>query len=539
MRRVLRAWMTVGVCLLSSPVSGDSERPQGVSPGSPTRSQQLGTSCPTFSWSGISEAAGYELVVYRVTTSGVLETEFQVEVPGDARGWTPPASQCPSPDSHYAWAVRALSRAGIGPWSEALLFETAGMPSEDEVRQALRVLRRYQEGQRNTMVDPNTGGRPVVSGRDLVSPRDRHTLEGSRRPSHLREPLSADTVGALRSPQTVTPPAQASITIDGAFDLGGYVFKGGVPFIHNDGGLTFRNTAVGLNALVSATPSTPTIGAHNSALGYSALRDNTTGSFNTVSGSLALISNTAGGRNTASGFQTLFYNTTGSGNTASGSWALLNNTTGSNNTAIGSDALFFNTTGSNNTAIGPEAGYKWSTGSFNIALGWGAFGLENDSYTIRIGGYNAQDQTFIEGIRGASGTSTFDEAICTNFENQLGPCAPSSLRFKESVETMGDTATKVSALRPVTFRYKREEGSETERPLQYGLIAEEVAKVFPSLVSYDEEGEPYTVRYSLLTPLLLNEFQRQEIEVVTLRKQVTDLRRRLEALVGKKRLRAE
>jgi hypothetical protein len=46
--------------------------------------------------------------------------------------------------------------------------------------------------------------------------------------------------------------------------------------------------------------------------------------------------------------------------------------------------------------------------------------------------------------------------------------------------------------------------------VEYGLIAEEVAEVFPELVVDDAEGRPYTVRYQLLAPLLLGEFQRQE-----------------------------
>jgi hypothetical protein len=45
--------------------------------------------------------------------------------------------------------------------------------------------------------------------------------------------------------------------------------------------------------------------------------------------------------------------------------------------------------------------------------------------------------------------------------------------------------------------------------LQYGLIAEEVAKVYPDLVQYDKAGKPFTVYYHLLTPMLLNELQKE------------------------------
>ena len=74
----------------------------------------------------------------------------------------------------------------------------------------------------------------------------------------------------------------------------------------------------------------------------------------------------------------------------------------------------------------------------------------------------------------------------------------------------------VMNLRPVAFRYKQ--ADETGgHPLQYGLIAEEVAKVAPDLVQYDKAGKPFTVRYHLLTPMLLSELQKQHKEVKALR----------------------
>ena len=47
------------------------------------------------------------------------------------------------------------------------------------------------------------------------------------------------------------------------------------------------------------------------------------------------------------------------------------------------------------------------------------------------------------------------------------------------------------------------------RLLQYGLVAEEVARVYPEMVSYGKDGKPWTVRYQLLAPMLLNELQKQ------------------------------
>ncbi len=78
----------------------------------------------------------------------------------------------------------------------------------------------------------------------------------------------------------------------------------------------------------------------------------------------------------------------------------------------------------------------------------------------------------------------------------------SSRRFKKGIRDMGDLTERLLELRPVVFRYKQEQEVESgEVPLEYGLIAEEVAEVFPDLVVYDEEGEPFTVKYYLLSSM--------------------------------------
>jgi hypothetical protein len=89
---------------------------------------------------------------------------------------------------------------------------------------------------------------------------------------------------------------------------------------------------------------------------------------------------------------------------------------------------------------------------------------------------------------------------------QLGT-RTSSRRFKKDIHDMGNVTDRLMRLRPVTFRYKKA-AADGARPLQYGLIAEEVAKVYPDLVQYDKSGKPFTIYYHLLTPMLLNELQK-------------------------------
>src|SRR6185436_21099971 len=93
----------------------------------------------------------------------------------------------------------------------------------------------------------------------------------------------------------------------------------------------------------------------------------------------------------------------------------------------------------------------------------------------------------------------------------------SSRRFKKDIADMGDATKRLLELRPVVFRYKEEQTLPSgEVPVEYGLIAEEVAEIFPDLVVYDEEGKPFTVKYHLLSSMLLNELKkvREHVEAL-------------------------
>ncbi len=379
---------------------------------------------------------------------------------------------------------------------------------------------------------------------------------------------------------------------DQALDVStGSIYKGGALFIHTKGGTA--NTAVGRDALASVTTGyrntvtgwlalrSNTTGSFNTASGYGALSSNTTGSFNTANGNqalhtnttgladtasgwLALYSNTTGSRNTASGGLALFSNTTGSLNTASGYRALRNNTTGSSNTACGyqaltsnttgftntasgygalssntigigntasgSRALYLNTTGFRNIALGKNAGSNLTTGSYNIAIG--NVGVAGESNTIRIGA--GQTQAFIEGIYGKTTGLANAIPVLVDSAGQLGT-ASSSRRFKKEIRDMGDLTERLLELRPVVFRYKQEQRMPDGGtvPLEYGLIAEEVAEVFPDLVVYDEEGQPFTVKYHLLASMLLNEVKKQDERCERVDRELEELRVRLASFEGR------
>ena len=72
---------------------------------------------------------------------------------------------------------------------------------------------------------------------------------------------------------------------------------------------------------------------------------------------------------------------------------------------------------------------------------------------------------------------------------------------------MDKASEAILALKPVTFRYKKE--LDPEAIPQFGLVAEDVAKVDPDLVARDDQGKPYTVRYDAVNAMLLNEFLKE------------------------------
>ena len=261
---------------------------------------------------------------------------------------------------------------------------------------------------------------------------------------------------------------------------------------------SLANTAMGSNALLNINLSESA--CHNTASGQDALYSDTSGSYNTATGFSSLYLNTTGDNNTAAGYQSLYYNSTGSNNTASGYQALNANTTGSNNTAVGAGALNSGTTGNNNIAVGYEAGYNLKTGINNIEIG--NQGLAADYNMIKIGVEGLQAKTFIAGIYE---TSVSGNAVMVNSSGQLGVVV-SSERFKTDIVPMGSRSAKLQALRPVEFHLK----TDPHGAVQYGLIAEEVVKVYPELVIRDRTGRIDGVRYDELAPMLLNEMQEQQ-----------------------------
>jgi hypothetical protein len=343
-----------------------------------------------------------------------------------------------------------------------------------------------------------------------------------------------------------------------------------------------NDTANGMFALLSNTT-----GNNNTATGQGALQNNTTALFNTANGALALQSNTTGGNNTATGAGALQLNTTGPNNTANGTGALypntdghdntgvgfealhanesgfsnnafgsqalhadvgnsngsgarnnafgtnalFNNTTGFENCAFGDSALFNNTDAYANTAIGYFALYACVSGIANTAIGDGA-GLNitgNGNVCIGLGAWGAAGVNSTTWIANVYDSVASARVVYVNSDNQIGTLA-SSRRFKEDIRPMEKASQAILALNPVTFRYKKQ--FDASRTPMFGLVAEDVEKVDPSLVTRNAKDEAETVRYDAINVMLLNEFLKEHRKVEEQQATITQLKKDFAATVA-------
>jgi hypothetical protein len=143
--------------------------------------------------------------------------------------------------------------------------------------------------------------------------------------------------------------------------------------------------------------------------------------------------------------------------------------------------------------------------------------VAGESNTIRIGNTNITT-TIIRGISGSMIASGATVLVDTN--GMLGTVV-SSRRFKDAIKPMDQASEALFALKPVTFRYKKE--IDPQGISQFGLVAEDVEKVNPDLVLRDKEGKTYSVRYDQVNAMLLNEFLKEHRTVQEQEKKLEDL----------------
>ena len=202
----------------------------------------------------------------------------------------------------------------------------------------------------------------------------------------------------------------------------------------------------------------------------------------------------------------LYSNVDGNSNNAVGFDALGSNDTGNFNNAIGFDALSNNISGSGNIALGDSAGQNVITANNVICIG------------ANIAGADVSNSCYIGSTFGQ--TSSGGAAVFIDPDGKLGTVT-SSRRFKEQIKPMEEASEALFALKPVTYRYKKE--IDAAGTSQFGLVAEEVEKVNADLVVRDKEGKPYSVRYDQVNAMLLNEFLKEHSTVQELKKEIAML----------------
>jgi hypothetical protein len=255
-----------------------------------------------------------------------------------------------------------------------------------------------------------------------------------------------------------------------------------------------------------------TLGTQNSAFGAYALSgaSGSRADGNTAVGFSSMFAVTGADQNTALGAYSLYAVTNGELNTAVGNNSLATDSTGIGNTALGYYALSANVAGGYNIAIGYLAGLN-TTASYNVDIA--NEGIATETGVIRIGTAGTQKAAFIAGIETSKVTGS---AVYVTSTGRLGVLA-SSERYKTEIAPMGGQSDRLAQLRPITFHLK----SEPNGSVQYGLIAEEVANVYPELVTRGSDGAIEGVRYDELAPMLVNELQKQRRRMAA---QKTELR---------------
>jgi hypothetical protein len=191
------------------------------------------------------------------------------------------------------------------------------------------------------------------------------------------------------------------------------------------------------------------------------------------------------------------------------------NTTGNSNTVIGYKAMELSTTGSNNIVIGANEAPHSSLGNNNIIIGAGLSTqyMTNPNSQIAIGFINGYQpliygETLTPAHIGIHGNLKVHQKlevegnVMHTIAGTLSATVTyaSDVRLKEKIEPLKDNLSKISNLSGYSFFWKDKEKFNANK--QIGLLAQEVEKVFPELITKNDEGY-LTVSYSnLIAPVI-------------------------------------
>ncbi len=248
--------------------------------------------------------------------------------------------------------------------------------------------------------------------------------------------------------------------------------------------------------------------------GYSLNEDH-----NTIVGALSMSANSLGARNTTVGSQSLTKTSSGNDNTVIGALSMRmadSQKPGFNegNTAMGSQALGKIKRGNSNTAVGFKAGYNNGLGSGNVYIGAYAGPNKRKTENNKLYISNSPQSHLITGDFSSRGVT-----INGSLNSTQGISESSDVRLKKDIDPITLGLDAVLRLEGKTFKWRDESLSQETH---IGLIAQDVEKVIPELVTEDENGFK-AIAYAKLTTILIEAIKDQQGQMTVQQDQIAAL----------------
>lgn len=122
--------------------------------------------------------------------------------------------------------------------------------------------------------------------------------------------------------------------------------------------------------------------------------------------------------------------------------------------------------------------------------------------------------TYVNNVTVTSGSVSRNATASVTVTPSANTCVvlPSSSRFKTGVTALLPDDVRPLGLNWVSFRYMRPWGDPSVAKI--GLIAEEVAEVFPEAVFVDTDGRPQGIDYGRLTVSVIEKVEGRATEAV-------------------------
>lgn len=168
------------------------------------------------------------------------------------------------------------------------------------------------------------------------------------------------------------------------------------------------------------------------------------------------------------------------------------------------------------------------SGSSSNYLTFGFYGTDNlevltASGAVGIGTATPRGGALLD-VNGSVRVATFaagsSTTVCQN-ANVLSSCT-SALRFKENVRPAELGLREVLEMKPVLFE-QRDHKDNWEKH-DFGFIAEDMEKINPLFVTYDDQGRINGVRYMQLTAVNAKAIQEMQTEIDELKRTIEELK---------------